>query len=118
MFPGNVNPRKMKQMMKKMGMEMETIDDARRVIIETPRGNYVFDAPEIAIMKMQGSSTYQITGEPAFEEAAVEVPEDDVTLVADQTQADRDEARRALEACRGDIAEAIVMLSEHDRQDG
>jgi len=118
MFPGNVNPRKMKQMMKKMGMEMETIDDARRVVIETPRGNYVFDAPEIAIMKMQGTSTYQITGEPAFEAASIEIPEDDVVLVAEQTQAGRDEARRALEECRGDIAEAIMMLSDHDRQTG
>ncbi|MHC1625992.1 MAG: nascent polypeptide-associated complex protein [Methanoculleaceae archaeon] len=108
----------MKQMMKKMGMEMETIDDARRVIIETPRGNYIFDEPEIAIVKMQGISTYQITGEPRFMEPPVEIPEDDVAMVAEQTGAGMDEARQALEECRGDIAEAIVMLTGNGNQDG
>jgi len=41
----------------------------------------------------------------------LEVPEEDVRMVMEQTGKDRATARRALEECGGDLAEAIVKLS-------
>jgi len=111
-FPGGkINPKKMKQMMKQLGMEMETIEDVRRIVIETGSGNYVFDGAEVVATIMQGVTTYQITGEARFEPAAIEIPEDDVRLVMEQTGASAEAARGALKATGGDIAGAILRLT-------
>ncbi|HUU75241.1 MAG TPA: nascent polypeptide-associated complex protein [Methanoregulaceae archaeon] len=114
MIPGNINPKKMKQMMKQMGMKVEPIEDVQKIIISTPRGNYIFDAAEVTAMTMQGMTTYQITGQPRFEEAALEIPEDDVKLVAEQAGVNLEAAKEALVNCKGDIAEAILKLSSND----
>lgn len=113
MFPGKVNPKKMKQMMKQMGMEMEEIEGVEKVVIYTPAGNYVFDdAPQVVATTMQGVTTYQLSGDARFEAAAPEIPDDDVALVASQTGVAEEAARKALVETRGDIAEAILKLSQ------
>jgi nascent polypeptide-associated complex subunit alpha len=113
-FPGKVNPKKMKQMMKQLGMEMQPIEDVRRIEIATGRGTYVFDQADVVAMTMQGVTTYQITGEPRFEEAAPVIPEEDVRLVVDQTQASEEKVRKTLAETKGDMAEAILRLSRHE----
>jgi nascent polypeptide-associated complex subunit alpha len=112
MFPGKINPKKMKQMMKQMGMEMEEIEDVQKVVIYTPRGNYIFDDAQVVATIMQGMTTYQLTGEARFEEAIPDIPEDDVALVASQTGVPAETARQTLIQTRGDIAEAILKLSQ------
>ncbi|KAF5084076.1 nascent polypeptide-associated complex protein [Methanoculleus horonobensis] len=112
MFPGKVNPKKMKQMMKQMGMEMEEIEGVEKIVIHTPAGNYVFDDAQVVATTMQGVTTYQITGEARFEEAVPEIPDDDVALVASQAGATEEAARAALVETRGDIAEAILKLAQ------
>jgi nascent polypeptide-associated complex subunit alpha len=112
MFPGKVNPKKMKQMMKQMGMEMEEIEGVERVVIYTSSGNYIFDDAQVVATTMQGMTTYQLTGEARFEEAAPEIPDGDVTLVASQTGVAEEVARQTLIETRGDIAEAILKLSQ------
>lgn len=113
MIPG-MNPRKMKQMMKQLGMDVRPIDDVQEIVITTPSGRYVFDQAEVAIMKMQGVTTWQITGEARFEEAAVSIPDEDVSLVAEQANVPVEAARKALEESNGDIADAIMKLSGND----
>jgi nascent polypeptide-associated complex subunit alpha len=110
MFPGKINPRKMKQMMDKLGMEMEPLEGVERIVISTSKGNYVFDAAEVVAMTMQGVRTFQVTGEPRFEAKAPAVPEEDVRLVMEQTKAPEEKVRRALAETKGDIAEAILRL--------
>ncbi len=61
---------------------------------------------------MQGTTSYQITGDARFEEAVPEIPDDDVALVASQTGATEEAARAALVETRGDIAEAILKLAQ------
>jgi nascent polypeptide-associated complex subunit alpha len=112
MMPGNINPRKMKQMMKQLGMQMDQIEDVQKVVIYTAKGNWVFDAAEVSAMTMQGVTTYQIAGTPRFEEAAPQISDEDVQLVADQAQVSSEEARKALVLCKGDIAEAILKVSK------
>jgi len=112
MLPGNVNPRQMKAMMKKLGMSVEPIEDVQQIVIKTPKGNYIFDGAEVTAMTMQGVTTYQIVGQPRFEEAAVEIPKEDVTMVASQAGVPEDAAKAALVATKGDIAEAILHLTQ------
>ncbi len=112
MFPGKVNPKKMKQMMKQMGMEMEEIEGVEKVVIYTPAGNYVFDNAQVVATTMQGVTTYQLSGDARFEAAVPEIPDEDVALVASQTGVAEEAARKALVETRGDIAEASLKLSQ------
>ena len=113
MIPG-MNPRKMKQMMKQLGMDVRPVDDVQEIVITTPSGRYVFDQAEVAIMKMQGVTTWQITGDPRFEAATALIPDDDVALVAEQAHVSIEAARTALDEAKGDIADAIMKLSGND----
>jgi nascent polypeptide-associated complex subunit alpha len=110
MFPGKVNPRKMKQMMDKLGMEMQSLEGVERIVITTAKGEYVFDAAEVVAMTMQGVKTYQVTGEPRFQAKAPAISEEDVKLVMEQTKAPEEQVRKVLAETRGDIAEAILRL--------
>jgi nascent polypeptide-associated complex subunit alpha len=93
-------------------MNVEPIEDVQSIVIKTPKGNWVFDAgTEVAAMTMQGQTTYQVTGTPRFEAATVEIPDEDVTMVAAQANVSKDKAKDALVACKGDIAEAIMKLA-------
>jgi nascent polypeptide-associated complex subunit alpha len=124
---GGMNPRKMQQMMKQMGIDVTEID-AEEVIIRTGEEELVFDGAQVTRMDAQGQETYQIVGEPTTRElgagdddataAADEggaadaggVPDDDVQLVATRAGVSQDEAREALDAVDGDLAAAISSL--------
>lgn len=108
-----MNPRKMKQMMNKLGMEMEPLEGVERIVISTAKGDYIFDGAEVVAMTMQGVKTFQITGEPRFEAKAPPISEEDVRLVMEQTKAPEEKVRRTLAETRGDMAEAILRLQGH-----
>jgi len=97
--------------MKKLGMQVEQIEDVISIVIKTPKGNYIFDAAEVTAMTMQGTTTYQIIGEPRFEEAAPDIPQEDIAMVAAQANVSEEKAKDALVTTKGDIAEAIMLLS-------
>ena len=61
MFPG-MNPKMMKQAMKKMGMKQEELN-AKQVIIVLEDKELVFENPGVSKVNMMGQDTYQITGE-------------------------------------------------------
>jgi len=121
---GGMNPRKMKQMMEQMGIDMEDID-AEEVIIRTPDEELVFTDAEVQLMEAQGQKTYQVVGEPESQDrseggsadgdesadsADEGVDEDDVELVAMRAGVDEETAREALVANDGDLADAVDQL--------
>ncbi|MGM0509901.1 MAG: nascent polypeptide-associated complex protein [Thermoplasmatota archaeon] len=112
MMPGGGNPRQMKRMMKKMGMETDDID-ATRVIIETPEKKLVFDDPDVVNMNIQGQNMYQVVGEPREEalEGEVLIPDEDVKMVAERAGVSEEEAKEALKEADGELAEAIINLT-------
>jgi nascent polypeptide-associated complex subunit alpha len=103
-----MNPRKMKKMMRQMGMESEELD-ATEVIIKLKDGEIVIENPQVTIVTAMGQRTYQIIGD---EKTKAVIPEDDIKLVAIQANVTEDEARSALEETDGDLAEAIVLLGK------
>nr|WP_321496859.1 nascent polypeptide-associated complex protein [uncultured Methanolobus sp.] len=115
MFPGiggrGMNPAKVKQMMKQMGINITEIDDVEQVIIRTPSRDIVFNDANVSIMNAQGVDTYQIVGTPEEVAREVQIPDDDVRLVAEQTGVSESQAREALKNANGDLAEAILALS-------
>ena len=104
----NVDPRQLKKMMQRMGMSVEEIEDVEEVIIKTPGVDYVFRDAEVTVMNVKGQKTYQIAGKP---ELVKKLSEEDAKLVAEKTGKSVEEAKKALEAADGDIAQAIINLS-------
>lgn len=114
MFP-KLDPKKMSAVMKQFGIKQEEID-ARRVIIEKTEGRIVIENPQITKVNMSGNESFQISGdiseESAEEETSEEEIEKDIQTIMDKTQCSREEASLALEKNNGDIAAAILELSE------
>ncbi|MEM3712343.1 MAG: nascent polypeptide-associated complex protein [Thermoproteota archaeon] len=104
--------REQERLLKRLGIKIEEIQGVRSVVIETEEERIVFNSPMVTKMIGGPQEVYQIMGEPIVEKKKAEyVPlEEDVLLVAKQTGKSFEEARKALVATGGDIAQAIVLL--------
>ena len=109
MFPG-MNPKMVKEAMKKMGIKQEEIP-ATEVIIKTPDKDLVIRNPQVAKVIAMGQETLQISGTIEVMEMQ-KFSEEDVKTVADQAKVSKDKARAALEKTDGDLAQAIIELQE------
>jgi len=110
MFPG-LNPKKMQQAMKQMGINQKDIP-ASKVIIEQENKNLIINNPSIQKITMQGQESFQISGDILEEEPEEEgISEEDIKTVAEKTNKSEDEARETLEKNNGDIAKTILDLS-------
>lgn len=117
MLPGvGMNPKQMKQMqraMKKMGMDMKDVKGVTEVVIKFKDKELVINNPEVNIMNVMGQETYQISGKAEEHkiETELEIPDEDVEIVANQTGASKEEVIKVLNETEGDLAEAIMRLS-------
>lgn len=109
---GNLDPSKIKKMMKQMGVEMEELDDVQEVVIKLPDRDLVFSSPQVQVTEASGQKTYQIIGEPEEEEAEPEVKDEDVDMVMEKANVGEEEAIEALKKSDGNIAQAVVELTE------
>ena len=107
-----VSPREAKRMMQRMGLSMEGIPDVEEVIIRTAKKEIIVNNPEVAVLDLHGQRIFQVTGQITEKEIEkkMEIPEEDVRLVADQTGKSMEEAEKALEETGGDLAKAILLL--------
>jgi nascent polypeptide-associated complex subunit alpha len=96
----------MKRMMRQLGMEMEELD-AKEVIIRLEDREIIISNPKVSVVKAMNQRTYQVVGE---EKEVQRIPEEDVTIVAEQAGVNEEEALRALRESGGDLAEAIMKL--------
>lgn len=112
MMPG-MNPRMMKQAMKRMGIQQQDIE-ATEVIIKTPEKDLVIKNPQVAKVNMMGQQTYQVVGEAEEREVSqeAEINEDDINTVTEQTGADKEKAKAAIKENKGDLAAAIMSLKQ------
>jgi nascent polypeptide-associated complex subunit alpha len=133
MLPGmGGDPRQMAMMMRKLGIDVREIDGVEQVVVKTATKDYVFDRASVSVMKAQGVETWQLSGKPrVVEKGATSVPAaasapavdlpaaadtvlpisaEDVALVMKETGKSAAEAKAALEATKGDLAEAILRL--------
>jgi len=110
-----VSPREAKRMMQRMGLSMGEVPEVQEVIIKTATKEITVENPEVAILEMHGQKIFQVTGGTVEEktiEKAITLPEEDVQLVAQQAKVSLDEARAALEQTQGDLAQAILLLTQ------
>ena len=113
-MPG-MNPRKMQQMMKQMGIQQVDIP-ATEVIIKTADKEIIITNPSVAKVNMMGQENFQISGNVEERElsTAPDISEDDVKTVMEQANVDEETARKAVEDSDGDLAEAIMKLSKDE----
>jgi nascent polypeptide-associated complex subunit alpha len=126
-----VGSRQMRRRMQQQGIDMDQVE-ATRVIIEGPEKSIIIEQPEVILMKQMGQEIYQVIGEASevlssdisiSEEGPIEdlepldeseikptITENDIMLVASQTNVSKEEAKSVLIECEGDIAKAILML--------
>jgi nascent polypeptide-associated complex subunit alpha len=112
MMPGRMNQRQMNQMMRRLGINVKNVDNVEKVIIQTDTKEYIFDDAEVTIMETQGQKTFQISGSPKVKSREEETTSDDIKLIMDQTGKTEAEAKKALKEADGDIAEAILKLTQ------
>ena len=95
-----------------MGLSMEGIPNVEEVIIRTSTKEIIVENPEVAALDLHGQKIFQVTGQITERkiEKEMEIPEEDVRLVADQTGKSVEEAQKALEETGGDLAKAILLL--------
>jgi len=104
----NMDPKKMQAIMKQMGIKSEEIE-ATRVTIETSGSVIVIENPQVTQITMQGQKSFQIAGDVRVEQKA---SGDDIKLVMEKSGCSEEAAKEALEKADGDIAQAILTLSE------
>lgn len=112
MMPG-MNPRKMQQMMKKMGIQQVEIP-ATEVIIKTPDSEIIITEPQVSKVNMMGQETLQIVGNMHERQlsTAPDINEDDVKTVMEQANVSEEAAKKAIEENDGDLAAAIMSLQQ------
>lgn len=113
---GRVNPRQLKQAMKRLGIKAEEIENVEEVIIKTKTKEYVVKEAAVTLMEMQGQKVFQVAGEFEIHEKSIagksepSVPQEDIKLVVEQTGCSEEEALKALIECDGQPAEAILKI--------
>jgi nascent polypeptide-associated complex subunit alpha len=110
MMPGGLDPKKMQAMMKQMGIKSEELD-ASRVVIETAGHKLVIENPNVVQITMQGTRTFQISGD-----VKEESPDEDIRMIMEQANCTKEQAAEALKAANGDIAQAIISLTEEGKE--
>ncbi|MBS3070916.1 nascent polypeptide-associated complex protein [Candidatus Pacearchaeota archaeon] len=108
MFPG-LNPKKMQELMKQMGISQENIGSSQVIINQIDGKKIIIENPSVTKMKIQGQETFQITGDVKEEDF---ISEGDIKTVMEKTGVSKEKAKKALEKNNGDLAETILELSD------
>ena len=76
--------RRLRRMMKQMGLKMDTLTDVEEVVIRGRDREIVIEEPIVAVLDMKGERVYQITGGHVKERRLERksIPEEDILLVA------------------------------------
>lgn len=106
-----MDPKMVKMAMKRLGIKQEDIP-ASRVIIETEDKNIIINNPEVSKVDMQGSISFQISGEVSESAKEYEPSEEDIELIIEKTNAKREKVIEKLKEKDGDIAESIMELTK------
>jgi nascent polypeptide-associated complex subunit alpha len=106
-----LNNKQIQAMMKQMGMNQEQIDASRVTIEKNDGTNIIIENPSVTKLNVRGDISFQVLGD-VKEEAGEKFTEQDIKQVMEKTGCTQSQAKRALENANGDIAEAILELSE------
>ncbi len=104
--------RQTRRMMERMGIDLKEMPDVEEVVIKTATREIHIHSPSVSEVNAQGSRIFQVAGE--VEEVQLEKKtfnEEDVLLVQQQANVNRERAIAALEESDGEVARAILKLT-------
>jgi nascent polypeptide-associated complex subunit alpha len=103
-----MDPKKMQQMMKQIGIKPDNIP-ANQVIIKTDSGDIIIDEPQVTKIIFQGQVSFQVSGNVKEKS----ISDEDVKLVMEQTNiSDKEKIKEVLQKNNGDVAKTIMQLKE------
>jgi len=110
------SPKKLERMMKQMGIDMEALEGVESVRIVTATEEIEVMDAQVAVIDARGQKSLQVSGDIVRNprgagSAGPAITDEDVRLVVEQTGKSDAEARAALEASDGDLAQAILKLT-------
>lgn len=120
MFPGfpggKIDPRMMKQAMKRMGINETELEDVQEVIVRFSHKEIVISSPHVSQITAAGNVSFQISGTVTERSLNTKptISDEDVQTVMEQTSVDSETARNAIEATDGDLAAAIMELNKKE----
>ncbi len=117
--------REIKRLMSRMGVNAREMPEIKEVIFRTENKEIIVQNPTVTSLEIQGQQIFQIVGE-GLEEREItkeiqpkpETPkilEEDILLVAQQANVSFEEAKSALEETKGDLAQAILILTSRKK---
>ena len=115
------NPRELRRMLRRMGIRVEEFSNVRSVSIVFDDKEIIIRQPQVSVMTVQGQKIYQIVGgqeesvDLSAESGVIEevtFSDDDIKFVMEQAGVDKELAVRALKEAGGDIAKAILLITE------
>lgn len=108
-----INPRDLQKAMQRMGVQQKEVE-ALEVIIRCEDKDIIIQNPNVAKVSMMGQESWQITGKTIEKSRSSEpeIKEEDIKTVMDQTGKSKEESFEAIKAAKGDLAEAILKLSQ------
>jgi len=115
------NPRELRRMLRRMGIRVEEFSNVRSVSIVLDDKEIIIRQPQVSVMTVQGQKIYQIVGgqeesvDLSAESGVIEevtFSDDDIKFVMEQAGVDKELAVRALKEAGGDIAKAILLITE------
>jgi len=110
MLPKHIDRRQMERLMRQMGIKTTELEGVEEVVIRLPDREIVIPGAGVTVTEMGGQRIYQVTGQAQERRREYSPSEDDVSVVMEQANVDRETAVRALVETRGDLAEAILRL--------
>ncbi|MCS7108623.1 MAG: nascent polypeptide-associated complex protein [Sulfolobales archaeon] len=115
-----MSPRELKRTLKKLGINVEELNEVSAVILETKDSEIVIENPQVVVFTSQGQKIYQIVSKdekviskkPSIDVSQVKFSEDDVNFIMSQANVDREVAVQVLKDADGDIAKALILVDE------
>lgn len=115
-----LSPRELKRTLKKLGINVEELNEVSAVILETKDSEIVIENPQVVVFTSQGQKIYQIVSKdekvvskkPSMDASQVKFSEDDVNFIMSQANVDREVAVQVLKEAEGDIAKALILVEE------
>ncbi|MEM0140248.1 MAG: nascent polypeptide-associated complex protein [Ferroplasma sp.] len=111
-----MNPRDVKRMMSQMGIKSTEMTDVKQVIFKGRDKDYIIDNASVTMIEAKGQKTFQVLGTMKEQPKTANVieqesfNEDDIKLVMEQADVNREKAIAALRKAGGEPAQAIMDL--------
>lgn len=105
------NQRRMQEAMRRLGVQQQDIE-AEEVIIKGKDRDIIITKPQVVKVNLMGQDTFQIVGNVEEKEKGYEPSEEDINLIVEKTNIERDKAIEILKRNNGDIAQSILEISE------